>query len=476
MAIKEGFKSKWGFIFASLGMAIGTGNIWRFPRVVSQNGGGVFVIPWMVALFLWALPLIFFEYALGATHRKGVVATFQDLYGKRSGWIGGFIAAVTGGIMFYYSVVTGWALFYTLSSIIVPGRMFESENFWKSFQSSGLPVVLLLISVVVVAYILSRGVSGGIEKATRVMIPTLFLLLILSAIRAVTLPGGIKGLDFLFYPDFSKLFHYRIWLEALSQSAWSTGAGWGLILTYSIYSRKQEDGFTNSAVVAFGDYSASILAAIVVVSTIFAFYPNPVQANKILSAGNTGLTFIWIPRLFSNIPVSWLFSFIFFAALFLSAISSLISLMELEVRVMMDFGLSRKKGVFLVASIGFLLGVPSALSLNFLNNQDWVWGLALLVNGVLFSIALWRIGKRFSDYVSSVSRYQVEKYITYVVKYIVPLEFVLLIVWWFSSAMKGKWFDPFAVDSLATVILQWVIVGLGLFVVFSIFYRRRNEN
>lgn len=475
MAIKEGFKSKWGFILASLGMAIGTGNIWRFPRVVSQNGGGVFVIPWIVALFLWALPLVFLEYALGAMHRKGVVSTFQDLYGERNGWIGGFIAAVTGGIMFYYSVVTGWALFYTLSSLVVPGRMFKSEAFWKSFQSSGLPLVFHISAVVIVAYILSKGVSGGIEKATRVMIPALFLLLILSAIRAVTLPGGIKGLDFLFYPDFSKLFHHRIWLEALSQSAWSTGAGWGLILTYAIYSRKQEDGFTNSAVVVFGDYSASILAAIVVVSTIFAFYPNPVQANKILSAGNTGLTFIWIPRLFSNIPFSWLFAFIFFAALFLAAISSLISLMELEVRVMIDFGLSRKKAVFLVASIGFLLGIPSALSLNFLNNQDWVWGLALLVNGVLFSMALWRTGNRFRDYVSSVTHYNVEKYIIYVVKYIVPLEFVLLIVWWFSSAMKGKWYDPFATYSLATVVLQWVIVGMGLFVVFSIIYRGKNE-
>jgi len=474
MANKDKFKSKWGFILASLGMAIGTGNIWRFPRVVSQNGGGVFVIPWIMGLFLWALPLVFLEYSIGQTHRKGVVAVFQDIFSKRQGWIGGFVAAVTGGIMFYYSVVTGWALFYTLSSILKTSGFLAPDKLWSWFQSSPYPLIFHLLAILAVAYILSKGVSGGIEKATRIMIPTLFMLLVFSAIRAVTLPHGIKGLDFLFYPDFGKLFHHRIWLEALTQAAWSTGAGWGLILTYSIYARKKEDGFTNSLVVVFGDYSASILAAITVVSTIFAFYPDPLQADRILSAGNTGLTFIWIPKLFSKMPLNWLFAFIFFAALFLAALSSLISLAELEVRVMIDFGLTRRKAVLILAFIGFIFGIPSALSLNFLNNQDWVWGLALLVNGVIFSAALWKIGEKFKDYVSNTTRFNVGKYINFVVKYIVPLEFVVLLIWWFSSAMKGKWYDPFSTYSLATVMLQWFLVASGLFIIFNIIYRNRK--
>jgi len=473
---KEGFKSRWGFIIASLGMAIGTGNIWRFPRVISQNGGGVFIVPWILALFVWSLPLIFLEYSMGAKHRKGVVSTFQEIFSKRNGWVGGFIAAVTGGIMFYYSVVTGWALFYTLASVATPSKMFNSEVFWNSFQASHLSLFFHFLAIFTVAFILSKGVSGGIEKATRIMIPSLFLLLVLSAIRAVTLPGGIKGLDFLFYPNFHKLLNYRVWLEALSQSAWSTGAGWGLILTYSVYTKKREDGFTNSAVVVFGNNSASILAAIVVVSTIFAFYPDPIKANSILSSGNTGLTFIWIPKLLSGVPLSWLFSFLFFSALSLAALSSLISLMELAVSVIMDFGLTRLKAVALIGFVGFIFGIPSAFSVNFLNNQDWVWGLALLVNGVIFSAALWKIKDKFKEYVRGCTKYRVEKYIKFIVMYIIPVEFALLILWWFSSVMKGKWYNPFSTYSPATVILQWLAVALILILVFSRAYRRRNEN
>ncbi len=472
--MKEKFRTKWGFVFAGLGMAIGTGNIWRFPRVVSQNGGGAFVIPWLVALFLWALPLVFLEYSLGRSHGKGVVGVFQEIYGKRKGWIGGFVAAVTAGIMFYYSVITGWAMFYSLGSLFSKELFAHPDAFWQEFQASPLPLIFHLLSIFFVAYIISRGVSRGIERATSIMVPSLFLLLLVLALRVVFLPGGIRGLDFLFYPDFSKLSHARIWIEAASQAAWSTGAGWGLVLTYSIYASRKEDGFTNSAVLVFGDYTASLLAAIAVVGTIFSFSPSPAKAGQILSSGNVGLTFLWIPRLFSRLPLPGFFSFLFFFSLFLAASSSLISLMELEVRVLVDFGMGRKKAAFLVAGVGFLLGIPSALSINFLNNQDWVWGLALLLNGFIFSSVLWKIGGGFREYVHRSTRYPVFSYVFPVVKYMVPLEFLVLLGWWMSTTAKGKFWNPFATYSPATVVFQWFLVCAVLYATFTLMYREKK--
>ncbi len=471
--MKERFRTRWGFILAGLGMAIGTGNIWRFPRVVAQNGGGAFVIPWLASLFLWALPLVFLEYSLGRTHGKGVVGVFQDIYGRRKGWIGGFIAAVTAGIMFYYSVVTGWAMFYSLGSVLSKEIFSSPQNFWTRFQSSPLPLIFHLFSIFFVAYIVSRGVSKGIERATSLMVPSLFLLLVLLAVRVVFLPGGIKGLDFLFYPDFSKLAHARIWIEAASQAAWSTGAGWGLVLTYSIYARKTEDGFTNSAVLVFGDYTASLLAAIAVVGTIFSFTSSSGEALKILSSGNVGLTFLWIPRLFSRLPLPGLFSFLFFFSLFLAAASSLISLMELEVRVLGDMGIPRRKASLIVASVGFLLGLPSALSLNFLNNQDWVWGLALLLNGFIFSTVVWKKGRGFMEYVKRATRYPVFSYVLGVTKFLVPVEFLFLLSWWLGTSFRGKFWDPFSTYTPATVIFQWFVVFLILYVLFN--YRRGGK-
>ncbi len=466
--MKEKFKTRWGFVLAGLGMAIGTGNIWRFPRVVSQNGGGAFVIPWLAGLFVWALPLMFFEYSLGRKHGKGVVGVFQDILGKRRGFPGGFVAAVTGGIMFYYSVITGWALFYSLGSLFSHSLFTSPRSFWEGFHGSHLPLLFHLVSIFAVAYIISRGVSGGIERATSLIVPSLFVLLFLLALRVVFLPGGIKGLDFLFYPDFSKLSRPKIWIEALTQAAWSTGAGWGLVLTYSLYARRDEDGFTNSAVLVFGDYTASILAAMAVVGTIFTFTSSPAQAGEILSSGNVGLTFLWIPRLFSHLPWPRVLSFMFFFSLFLAAFSSLISLMELEVRVLMDMGLSRVRAALGVSAVAFILGIPSALSLDFLNNQDLVWGLALLLNGFLFSILLWKLGETYiQEYVKISTSYPVGRYVYGVVKYLVPLEFGVLFFWWMASVSKGRFWNPFSTYSPATVILQWLVVGGFLWILFK---------
>ncbi|NIT03162.1 MAG: sodium-dependent transporter, partial [Candidatus Latescibacteria bacterium] len=191
------------------------------------------------------------------------------------------------------------------------------------------------------------------------------LLVVLMA-RAVTLPGALRGVGSFFTIEWVMLLDHRVWLDALTQNAWSTGAGWGLILTYAVYMKPREDTNLNSAITAFADHSVSLITGMMIFATVYALVPD--RASSVLSEPgplNTGLSFIWIPQLFSDLPGGGFFAALFFLALSFAAISSLIAMIELAVRVFGDMGLERSRAIPLVATLGFLLGVPSALSPGF---------------------------------------------------------------------------------------------------------------
>ncbi len=464
MAKTETFSSRWGLILAGLGMAVGTGNMWRFPRIAAQNGGAAFLIPWFIFLFIWSFPLLIAEFAIGRGTRRGVVGAFATLIGKRFAWMGGWVAVTTVMILFYYSVVTGWTLKYFLSS--VTGGLYGATpgDYWGAFTSSWQPALFHILAALTGMLIIQRGVVKGIERANKMLIPALFLLLIIAAARSVTLPGSERGLEFLFNPDLSTLTHYRTWLEALTQSAWSTGAGWGLIMTYGIYLRQDDDIVLSATTIGFGDNSASLLAGMAVLPVAFAILPTD-QALKAMSSGNEGLMFIWIPQLFEKVPAGHLFLPLFFLALFFAALSSLIAMIELATRILMDAGMSRNKAVRLVTGGVIVFGLPSAMSLKVFNNQDWVWGLALMISGLFISAAVTRFGAtKFRQRLINDSgglpagwAYEV------VIKYLVPIEFVLMFGWWMYQAATSidpeGWWNPTHINSVGTCIVQW---GLAL--------------
>ena len=236
MKAKEEFTSRWGLLISVLGIAVGTGNIWRFPRIAAANGGGAFLIPWVIFLFLWSIPLIMAEFAIGKLTRYGTVGSFAVVIGKKFAWMGMFVGFVAAAIMFYYSVVTGWCIRYLL--LALTGQLLDVKNHeanWNGFVGSGWqPALFHFLAITVGVAIIQRGVVNGIERANRFLIPSLLALVVISAVRAVTLPGATQGLDYLFTPDFASLLDYKVWLQALTQNAWDTGAGWGLILTYAI--------------------------------------------------------------------------------------------------------------------------------------------------------------------------------------------------------------------------------------------------
>jgi NSS family neurotransmitter:Na+ symporter len=325
-------------LLAMLGMAIGTGNIWRFPRIAATNGGGPFLIAWVVFLLAWSVPLLILEFGMGKGTRKGPVGAFVKTLGPGFAWMGAWVALVATMIMFYYSVVMGWTIRFFVGTLTgdVPGA--TPSAFWDGFHSTWGAVLTHVVAMGLGLFVVARGVRG-IETAAKVLIPSLVALVLVLAVRAVTLPGAEAGLAFLFRPDLSALADYRIWIEALTQNAWDTGAGWGLVVTYAVYMRAREDTALNAFVIGFGNNSMSLLAGIMVLCTVFSVMPD--AAGEIVGAGNEGLTFIWVPQLFAVIPGGRFFQALFFLALVFAAWTSLVSMIELAARALRDWGIPR---------------------------------------------------------------------------------------------------------------------------------------
>ena len=465
----ERFSSRYGLILAALGMAIGTGNIWRFPRILAEYGG-TFLLPWLVFLATWSIPLLIIESAMGKAARRGTVGTFATLLGPRFTWRGAWIGFCTMAIGFYYAVVTGWCLKYLLLSVSGGLTTADSESTWASFVASPYQQVFFqLLTLVLCVGIVARGINRGIERANRILIPSLFLILIVAAIRSVTLPGASEGLNFLFSFRAEQLLDYRIWLAGLSQSAWSTGAGAGFVLTYAAYARRRQNLVHFSFATGLGNNAASLLAALAVIPAVFAVLPREQALAAVTQPGpaSTGMTFVFLPRVFQDIPGgTTVFQPLFFLALSLAAVSSMIAVIELGVRNLVDFNFSRRRAVGVMFLGTFLFGLPSALSSNFFLNQDWVWGLGLSISGLFVALAARTIGReRLLEWINDSPGWKVGRRFIWFVFWIVPLQLFVLLGWWLYRSIAddtGAWWDPFRTYSFGTTVAQWAI-ALALF-------------
>jgi len=470
----ERFSSRWAMLATALGIAVGTGNIWRFPRVAAANGGGVFILLWMIFLFLWSIPLLTAESALGRTCRRGTLGSFGSLMGKGGLWMGGFVALVTTGIMCYYSVVSGWCLKYLTATLTGAVNAGTGPEYWQAFAGSTQAEAFHLAAAAITGVIVILGIRAGIERTARIFIPVLGVILVYSATRALFLPGAFAGVSYLFHFDPADLAQPRIYLEALSQSAWSTGAGWGLLLTYSIYSRSREPLVKNSLIMGLGNNTASLLAALAVIPTVFAVLPaaEAVQVARSTGENSTGLTFIWIPRLLGGSGGGQYMLVLFFLALSLAALSSLISMVELAVRNLIDLGLSRRTATVAVTAFIAVCGSPSALSSTFFDNQDWVWGLGLLINGLFFCLAVRRYGaRRFREQMVNLpggsGDIRLGKIFEPIILWLIPLQFVFLLGWWFYRSMgwdPANWWNPLATFSIGSCLLQWGLAAVVMII------------
>jgi neurotransmitter:Na+ symporter, NSS family len=460
----EVFSSRWGMLLAMLGMAVGTGNIWRFPRIAASNGGGSFLVAWVCFLLLWSIPLLILEFGMGKGTRMGPIGAFAKTLGAKFGWMGAWVALTATFIMFYYSVVMGWTIRFFVATVMGDVPSDPPAAFWEAFAGSNGAVLTHVIAMGLALFVVSRGVKG-IETAARILIPSLVVLVVILALRAVTLPGASAGLAFLFTPNLSELANYQIWLQALTQNAWDTGAGWGLVLTYAIYMRSRDDTALNAFVIGFGNNSMSLLAGIMVLCTVFSVMPD--AASQIVGAGNEGLTFIWVPQLFALIPFGQFLMGLFFLALVFAAWTSLVAMIELASRILMDLGMDRGRAIAVVGIAGVLFGTPSALSMDVFGNQDWVWGVGLMLSGFFFAFAVVRYGvtRWRNEFINTGhSDIHIGAWWDWAIR-LVLVQAVVLMVWWLVQAQGATaaetWtlFSPF---NIGTVIIQWAAVLLVL--------------
>ena len=470
------FSSRLGMLLCVLGIAVGTGNIWRFPRIAAQNAGddgaGAFLVAWLVFLFVWSVPLIIAEYALGRKGRMGVVGTFAKIAGKNFAWMGAFVGFVATAIMFYYSVVAGWCVYYLIQMTVAPLTAQHSGGAGRLGRLPGAAVSRSFFTRS--RWVSARWSSGtafaSIERANRVLIPALLLIVLISLARTLTLDGASEGIAFLFTPDWSTLAQPKVWLEALTQNAWDTGAGWGLILTYGAYMQNRHGVVKNAVITGVGNNTVSLLAAIIIFGTVFAILGAQMSKAEVLDImkasgpAATGLTFIWMPQLFAKMPGGNLFAILFFLGLSFAAFSSLIAMIELSTRILVDFGVARRQAILGVCLVGFTLGVPSAINLDFFANQDFVWGVALMISGAFVAFAVIRHGAaRFREECidNQADDWSAGRLWEKTITLVIPLLASVLLGWWLYQAAAvyapDRWFDPLDPFSLMTCLVQWSV-------------------
>jgi NSS family neurotransmitter:Na+ symporter len=355
------WSGKLGFVLAAAGSAIGLGNIWRFPTSTAQSGGGLFVLIYLFFVFSIGLPVILAELSLGRATKKNPVGAFAKL-APSSWWpaVGG-LGVLTGfGILAFYAVIAGWTVGYLLQALTgAYGDPITAEQSGEIFnnliasptQAIGLSAVFMLLTI----WVVKGGISNGIERTTKILMPILFALLIVLAIRAMTLPGGMEGVAFMFQPDFSEL-NSSVVLGALGQAFFSLSLGMGAMITYGSYFPDNENLPVSGATVAVFDTMIAILAGLIIFPALFA-------AGGDVDAAGPGLVFVVLPTVFGTLPAGGIIAIAFYALLTIAALTSTISLLEVVVSYFIDEkGWTRAKAAWLVGGACFLLAIPSALS------------------------------------------------------------------------------------------------------------------
>ncbi|MDD2420387.1 MAG: sodium-dependent transporter [Bacteroidia bacterium] len=324
---RDGFGSRFGVLVAVAGSAVGLGNLWRFPYMVGNNGGAAFIILYLAFVIVLCLPIMFSEFIIGRRTQSNAFGAIKKL-APRSGWLTiGVISVVASvAIMSFYSVVGGWTLDYIIRSFSPSFLTSDSGSLAGQFSgytsSSVMPVVTHLLFLAISALIVVAGVKNGIERYSKILMPVLFFLVLLLAIRSLTLDGAGAGVEFLFKPDFSKITGTTV-LAALGQAFFSLSLGMGCIITYGSYVNKKENLFKISFMSAFADTGFAILAGLAVVPAVFAFGISPSEGPS--------LVFITLPQVFAQLPFGQIISIAFFFILLIAALTSAISLLEVIV-------------------------------------------------------------------------------------------------------------------------------------------------
>ncbi|MDR0425447.1 MAG: sodium-dependent transporter [Clostridiales Family XIII bacterium] len=353
---RDSFASQFGLVMAAVGSAVGLGNIWRFSYILGVNGGGAFLLVYVLCVLLVGVPILISELTIGRRSGLGAVGAFRKLApGKLWVLVGAIGVVASTVIMAYYPVVAGWSLGYVFESIFNWGAITaDSAAAFTAFSAGWKSAAFAAIALLLTATVLIGGVSSGIERWNKILMPLLGAILIVLMLRSVTLPGASDGIRFLFYPDFSKL-GIAGFLDALGHSFYSLSLGMGIMITYASYMKKNANLVSATVSIITMDTLIALLAGLAIFPAVFALGFDPGQG--------AGLAFVTLPGAFAKMPLGQFFSALFFLLLFIAALTSMMSLMQVPLTFMEDeMKLSKKKGLLLISAIVAALGTPAALS------------------------------------------------------------------------------------------------------------------
>lgn len=438
---RDGFGSKLGIIAAAAGSAVGLGNIYRFPCELGNNGGGAFLVVYLLIVICLGVPVMLSEFIIGRRAQKNPIGAFKALK-PRSGWpVIGYMGVLCAFIiMAFYSTVAGWTLEYIVKSV---GNQFQGKDLatieqeFADFHEMGWKNVLWQgVFIFLTGFVVFKGVADGIEKYAKVLMPVLVVILIILGVRAVTLPGASEGLTFLFKPDFSKITG-EVLISALGQAFFSLSMGMGVLITYGSYIQKDDNLTTTALSVTLSDTLIAVLAGVVIFPAAFSFGVQP-------TAG-MGLVFNTLPMIFNQMAGGYFFCIIFFVLLAVAALTSTISLLEVIVAYFVEELHMTRRWATVIASLGCMaLGVFASLSLkggtpftiaglSFFDSLDFFSAKILLPVGAFFIVLFvgWIMGKRtFNEEITNDGKLKlsVKGIIYFIIRYLAPLAIAVIFI------------------------------------------------
>lgn len=359
------FASKLGIVLATAGSAVGLGNVWRFPYMAGENGGAVFILIYFICVLLLGIPCMISEFIVGRHAQSNTARAFRKLSGGTVWSLIGYMGVLTGFLITgYYAVVSGWCLHYMWSSLLghLSGDPAYFQQFFVDFSSNPMKPVFWLVIIMLMTYlIVEHGVQKGIERASKILMPTLFLLLLLIVVSSCMLPGAEKGIAFLLKPDWSSI-NGDVFLSALGQSFYSLSIAMGCICTYASYFSRQTNLANSAMQIGIIDSLVAILAGLMIFPAAFSVGVSPDSGPSLI--------FITLPNVFqqafSSMPLlGYVISLLFYALLTLAALTSLMSLVEVSTAFCQEeMHISRKKATLLVVSTASVIGVLCSFSLG----------------------------------------------------------------------------------------------------------------
>ena len=443
MAKRDSFGSGFGVLVAMAGSAVGLGNLWRFPYLVGTNGGAAFIIIYLAFVLLLALPIMYSEFIIGRRSQANVFGAYRVLAPGTKWCNTGYIYVLGSlAIISFYCVVGGWTMAYLWKAVTFKFSMADTavlgDIFNRTVTSNTEPLVFMLIFLFATALIVMAGIKEGIERYTKVMMPLLFVIVVVVAVRSLTLPDASAGLEFLFRPDFSKVTS-KTFLDALGQAFFSLSIGCGTIMTYGSYVNRRENIVGLSAQTAITDTLFAIIAGLAIMPAVFSFGISPAEGP--------GLVFVTLPFIFAQIPFGALLAILFFFMLFIAAITSSISQLEVIVSYLKEeFSMSRKVAItsslVVIVTFGVLCSLSQGtlsdvkiLGYNFFDFFDKSSANILLPLGGFFAVIFvgWKMKKQdVEDELTSGGLHKLRpaflNFIYYSIKYLAPVVVAIVLI------------------------------------------------